>query len=224
MIALVALIVAAVLVRNKLLTDDQTVPLLHAAPIPEFTAYKTLDDFVGVDCFYTRKFSEPLTILGQSTQVNLPPMSRVLVKEIVQESADYDHPGSRGFRVHMMTRDTLASPNSSDAPSSLPPLPVLHTMLVLFPVIDMHNQIVELPLCPVASCQKARDLWLNKQFKFFGDKTGDIDPGAVVTVADVVPAGLGSAGMRFELSLRLSTGVTVTKSMSVDDIVQALRQ
>jgi len=173
-LALAALIlgVCSLVWKRNLFAPPPRGALLHSPRIPEFSAFKKLDDFVGVECFYTSKFTEPLAVVGESKQVDLLPMSKVLVKKVVLQTADYDHPESKGYRLYLMTRDLLAMRPHTDVPgqstAKLPPLPVLNTLVLLYPTIGNNGEIIDLPLCPVSSCKKARELWLEKQFKFNG--------------------------------------------------------
>jgi len=58
-----------------------------------------------------------------------------------------------------------------------------------------------------------------------GDKINEVEleRGTAVVVTDVEPAGLGTSGMRFDLTFKLPSGATATATMGVDEIVEALQ-
>jgi len=190
----------------------------RAMPVAGFSAFKKLSDFTGVECYYTSKFAEPLTVVDEPSPISLMPMSKVVVQKVDRENAEYDHPASSGFKVFATTKGALAAPNPDN-----PGGPVVHLLdvnVVLYPIIGDHDEVIELRLCPISACKKAQELWLDKTFKYSGSQIGDsqIDPGTLVTVTDVQPAYFGTSGVTFDLALKLPTGETVRQSINPDNM------
>jgi hypothetical protein len=190
----------------------------RAAPVPAFSAYKTLNDFKDVECIYTAKFVEPLPGVNEPTPVNLMPLSRLVVQKILRLSGDFDHPTSSGFKVYAMSRNATALPKLGD-PNSMP-VKLLDTQVVLYPVVGNNDEVIELHLCPVTAFKKAQNLWLDRSFKYAGSQLSgaEIDPGTIVTVTDVAPGYFGTFGVTFDLTLRLPSGQTTQLSINPDNM------
>ncbi len=185
---------------NRSIQANQT--STSSRPSLGFAAYHKLNCFVGVECLYTDKFGTGLPVVGDSRRVQLVPMSKVVVKKVINDAFF--------SKLYIMTQGAKAIDSTgflNDKQVSIP-----NTLLVLTAQISYTDrEILRLDLCPTADLENAKRLWLGKQLRYKGTKIGEVEveSGTAVKVTQIVPTGMSEGlGQGFDLTFDLPSGAS----------------
>jgi len=190
---------------------------------PSFTQFKKLDQFVGVECFYSNELEDPdgLSVVGEARKLHLMPMSKVVVTKVVQDTPDGDHPYSYGFKLYVQTTDANEKFSTGDLTTDFRSVPITaHLTLVIYPqVAEKDATLVNVPLCPVSDYSLALSTWSGKRFAFDGTKIGDIEveQGTVVSISNIQPGNYWEGGAMFSAAFRLPSGANADSSVFAND-------